>query len=113
MHTTTVTVHRPTVTGTDRLGNPVTTWADPETVSGVLVAPSVTSDMEAARPDGITVALTLHFPKGYTASLAGCEVTLPAPWSDRYRVIGEPTAYVAANTPGPWDRPVDVEVAHG
>lgn len=105
-----VTVLRPTRT-TDRLGNEVDGKPEYETVENVLVAPGQTADMEASRPDGVTVALTLHFPKTYTASLEGCSVELPAPWAGTYRVIGNPMPYM--RSPGQWNRPVEVEDAHG
>lgn len=105
-----VTVLRPTRT-TDRLGNEVDGEPEREQVDNVLVAPGPTADMEAARPDGVTVALTLHFPKTYTASLEGCSVELPEPWEGTYHVIGNPMPYM--RSPGQWNRPVEVEAAHG
>lgn len=109
----TVTVLRPNRTGTDRLNNPV--YGEPirEVVDDVLIAPSTTEDLEAARQMGVTLAMTLHFPKGYTASLRGCKVELPAPYADTYRVVGDPLPYMAENCPTRWNRPVGVEVAHG
>lgn len=97
----------------DRLGNPTVIYGTPVTVENVLVAPSTTNDMEAARPEGVTVAYTLHFPKTFTESLEGCLVTLPAPWGGTYRVVGDPMPYIDVDTPTPWDRQVDVEAAHG
>lgn len=108
-----VSVLRPNQVGTDRLNNPVYGEPTREVVGNVLVAPSTTEDMEAARMQGVTLALTLHFPKSYAASLRGCEVELPAPWSDTYRVVGDPMPYMAENCPTQWNRPVNVEVAHG
>jgi len=110
---TTVTVLRPTVVGTDRTGGPAYGEPEFETVENVLVAPGATDDMEASRPVGVTVALTLHFPKSYTASLRGCKVALPAPWEGTYRVVGDPKPYMDGNTPTSWNRPVEVEVADG
>lgn len=109
---TTVTVTRKTASGTDRLGN-VTYTTTTETVDNVLIAPSSTEDLEAARQAGVMLACTLHFPKTYTASLRGCSVTLPAPYGDTYRVVGDPQPYMTVNCPTPWNRAVDVEVAHG
>lgn len=110
---TTVTVLRPTVTGQDRLGNPVHGAPTSEQVGNVLVAPGATADLEASRPEGVTVTHTLHFPKTYTASLEGCSVVLPAPWAGTYLVVGDPRPYMDENTPTPWNRPVEVEAAHG
>jgi hypothetical protein len=113
MRTVTAVVLRPNVTGTDRMGMPVYGKPTRECVHGVLVSPSTTADMDADRPEGTTAALTMHVPKGYTASLDGCKVKLPPPWAGTYRVVGDPQPYMAANTPGPWNRPVGLEVAHG
>ena len=109
----TVTVNRRTASGTDRLGNATYTDLPPESVGNVLVAPVSTEDMEAARQAGYTLACTLHFPKSYTESLRGATVTLPAPYGGTYRVVGDPKPYMAENCPTPWNRPVNVEVAHG
>lgn len=108
-----VTVVRPTYSGTDRFGNPVHGLATSEQVDNVLVSPGGTDDLEAARPQGVTVDYTLHFPKGYSTSLEGCSVTLPLPWECTCRVIGDPRPYIDANTPTAWHLPVEVEVAHG
>lgn len=113
---TEVTVLRPNVVGTDRLGAPIYGEPTPETVAGVLVAPGATADLDASRPEGVTVDYTLHFPKGYTSSLEGCSVYLPAPWGNLetpFHVIGNPTPYMDENTPTPWHIPVEVERAHG
>lgn len=109
---TAVTVRTPTDGGTDRLGNPTRTWTT-ATVDNVLVVPGATLDLEAGRPEGVSIAYTLHFPKSFTDSLEGCEVVLPAPWSGTYRVVGNPTPYMDVNTPTQWNRPVEVEAAHG
>lgn len=109
-----VELQRPIASGTDRFGN--TTYEyEAEVVDGVLVAPGATMDLEASRPEGVTVEYTLHFPKAYMESLEGCLITLPAPWAGVYRVIGNPGQYMQANTPAmlPWGMPVEVERAHG
>ena len=117
---TSVTVRHPIAGSVDRLGNTVYTYspvgstgADVETVDNVLVAPGATSDMEASRPEGVTVAYTLHFPKAYSGALEGCMVTLPAPWAGDYMVVGDPRQYMDENTPTEWHLPVEVEAAHG
>lgn len=109
---TTVTVRTPTYGAADRFGNPAKTWTT-ATVDNVLVSPGATVDLEAARPEGVTVAYTLHFPKTFTASLEGCEIILPAPWTGTYSVVGSPTPYMDANCPTPWHMPVEVSAAHG
>ena len=99
----------------DRLGMPVDGEPAEDVVEGVLVTPGPTSDMDASRPDGVTVACTMHLPKSYTASVEGCRVMLPEPWHEEggYRVVGRPLPYMAANTPGRWNRAAELEVAHG
>lgn len=108
-----VTVLRPTVVGTDRLGAPIYGEPTHDAVDGVLVTPGPTADLDASRPDGVTVAYTLHFPKTYTDTLDGCSVELPPPWGGTYRVVGDPRPYMDENTPTPWHMPVEVERAHG
>lgn len=110
---TEVAVLRPGAPTVDRFGNEVPGEPTRETVGDVLVVPGATEDMEASRPEGVTVAFTLHFPKGYEKSLEGCSVELPAPWAGAYRVVGDPRPYMDANTPTRWHMPVEVEAAHG
>lgn len=111
----TATVYKPKEAAKDRLGNTTKTWESVK-VDNVLVSPLSGEDLETSRPEGVNVALTLHFPKSFTASLKGCEVALPAPWAlahGRYRVIGDPMPYIDANVPNAWNRPVNVEAVHG
>lgn len=107
-----VTVIRKVKSGVDRLNNDVYVTSS-ETVGNVLVSPGGTDDLEASRPEGVKVAYTLHFPKTYKASLEGCDIALPEPWAGAYHVIGNPQPYIDANTPTRWNRPVEVEAAHG
>ncbi len=97
----------------DMFGNATYTDGEPVTVDDVLVSPGATTDLEASRPEGVTVAYTLHFPKAYTGDLEGAKVALPSPWGGTYRVIGKPSPYMDANTPTRWHMPVEVEEAHG
>lgn len=107
-----VTVHRHVQQGVDRFNNAVYSTVD-ETVGNVLVSPGATDALSASRPEGVSVAYTLHFPKGYSSDLEGCTVTLPDPWGGEYAVIGKPSPYIDANTPTPWHMPVELEAAHG
>lgn len=107
-----ITVKTPTYGAADRFGNATETFSS-QTVANVLVAPGSTRELDASRPEGVTVAYTLHFPKSYTDSLEGCIITLPSPWAGDYRVIGDPRCYIDEDTPGPWHTPVEVEAAHG
>ena len=108
-----VTVLRPGEPELDRFGNMIPGALSEETVGNVLVAPGASADLEASRPEGASVAFTLHFPKTYASSLEGCSIALPVPWSGTYRVIGDPRPYIDANTPTGWHMPVEVEAAHG
>ena len=112
----TVTVITPGEPTVDRLGNRVPGAPTSVDVADVLIDAPTTDDMEAARAEGVTLAYTLHFPKGFTASLRGCTVMLPEPWDNDgrgYRVKGDPRPYMDANTPTRWNRQVEVEAAHG
>ena len=107
-----VDVYAEVATGTDRFVNVVYT-STKTTVDNVLIVPGATADLEASRPEGVTVAYTLHFPKSFTGSLEGAEIELPAPYGGRYSVIGVSAPYMDANTPTPWHMPVEVQAAHG
>lgn len=103
-----VVVVRPTV-GRDDLGEPVDAGASREEVRCV-VCPGATSDMDATRPEGVTVAYTLHFPKTYAGSLRGCSVEVRG---ETYDVVGDPQRTTDAATPGPFDMAVEVTRADG
>lgn len=107
-----VEVLRPVLVGVDRFNNAEYEY-ETATVDNVLVVPGATEDLAASRPEGVSVAYTLHFPKSFTDDLEGCIVRLPAPYSGDYAVIGKPTPYMLANTPTPWHMPVEVAAAHG
>lgn len=108
-----VTVHVPTAWEVDRYNNRRPTAYGEQAVDNVLIVPGASADMEAGRPEGVTVAFTLHFPKTFSGTLEGALVDLPAPYGGTYRVIGNPAPYMAANTPTAWHMPVEVEDAHG
>ncbi len=103
-----VTVIRPTVERDD-LGEPIEAGASREEVRCV-VCPGATSDMDAARPDGVTVSYTLHFPKTYAGSLRGCSVEVRG---EVFGVVGDPMRTAEAATPGPWNMAVEVARADG
>lgn len=108
---TSVTVLRPNPTGaTDPFGAPVEGEPVEEAVDGVLVTPGATADLDPSRPDGVRVAYTVHFPKGYGKTLRGCSVVIEG---KPYRVIGDPKPYMDGGTPGPWDMAVEVEAVDG
>ena len=112
-----VTVNVPTyqetgVTGEvayDPFNAPIAGSPVPVTVENVLVDRPSDSDIEqTTRQYGAQCDFTLHFPKAYHASLRGCSVVLPAPWSCTCEVLGDPMPYDPALTPGAHDRPVNV-----
>lgn len=103
-----VTVVRPTVERDD-LGEPTLGEPSREEVRCV-VCPGATSDMDATRPEGVTVAYTLHFPKTYARGLRGCSVEVRG---TRYDVVGDPQRTTCAATPGPFDMAVEVTRADG
>lgn len=107
----TVTVLRPTETGdADPFGAPVAGEPGRERVSGVLVTPGSTSDLDASRPEGVSVAYTVHLPKEYGKCLRGCSIEI---CGKPYRVIGDPKPYMEVGTPGPWNLAVEVEAVDG
>lgn len=108
---TSVTVLRPNPTGaTDPFGAPVEGEPVEEAVDGALVTPGATADLDASRPEGVRVAYTVHFPKGYGKSLRGCSVVIGG---EGYRVIGDPKPYMGDGVPGPWDMAAEVEAVDG
>lgn len=114
-----VRVLHPTCGGRDRFGDMAEGVPKPETVDDVLIAPGgeagTTDDLEAARRDGDMLSLQLHFPKSYSGDLRGCDLELPHPWDgfNPYRVVGDPTPYIDANTPTRWHMPVKAVSARG
>lgn len=108
-HGETVRVLTPT-TYLDEDGDETREWLEAE-VPGVLVAPGSTAgDASDANPHRVRSALTLHFPKGFGASLRGCRVEVRGA---AYEVVGDPAPYYEAGTPGPWCMPVEVRRVQG
>lgn len=104
-----VVVIRPMEAGRDPMNEPVYEWQEEAPVS-VVVAPGATADLDANRPEGVSVAMTLHFQKSYAESLRGCKVRVRG---IEYSVVGDPQPYTDANTPGLYNRPVEVEASDG
>lgn len=94
----------------DRLGNQTHSYTEPVALDGVLVATGKCDALDASRPDGVEVALTLHFPRGYASDLRGAIVTVRG---DTYRIVGDPQRLAEANVPGAWTMPVEVERVDG
>lgn len=82
-------------------------------VSGVLIAVGSTSDLaDSNRPEGVSVAYTLYFPKTFDASesLRGKRIKVYGDW---YEVIGDPKPWLNPMTPTDWNRVVEVSATHG
>ena len=110
----TASVHERDWTATDRLGNGVEAYKKPVDAE-VLVAPANTSDQDAAHPDGVRVALTVHFTKGWAdpKALRGAKIELPSPWLGTYAVVGIPEAYAPQLSPLDLYLPVEVVAYDG
>ena len=104
-----VTVKRAAATY-DELGEPTTVETTTETVAGVLVAPGATADLDSTRPNGATVAFTLHFPKTYGGDLKDAVIGVRG---IDCKVVGDPQRYAGENTPGEWDMAVEVTRTDG
>lgn len=77
---------------------------------GCVVVPGSSPDLDATRPNGVTVSFTVHFPKTYEASLRGASLGIRG---GTYAVVGDPQAYTPENTPGLFNRAVEVTRTDG
>lgn len=97
----TVTVLYPFTTYDDNRDR-ITSYTQ-EIVQNVLVVPYATQDVVANEHfDGTKAQFTLGFPKGYSHSLRGCRVILPAPWDTTVEIIGDPQPNDPQNCPTTW-----------
>jgi len=114
-----VVVERLDAAGVDPMNNPIRQWV-PETVGGVLVAPSAGLGMSmmneevgsANRPDGVKTTYVIYFPKTYNRPLRGARVWVPGE-GEPLGVVGDPKPYDPANTPGDWNYVVYLETVKG
>lgn len=107
----TVTVERSEIVGRNAHNQPIREWVA-QPVDNVLVSPGPRSDIpDTARPDGVVVAWTLHFPKTFVGDLRGARIAVRG--GTPCRVIGDPQPYTLENTPTSWWMPVEVERADG
>lgn len=104
-----VAVLRPNV-AYDDLGEPVSGEPMRTEVADVLVTPGATSDMDATRPNGVTVSYTLGFPKSFQEPLRGCTVEVRG---RPYEVVGDPQPLTPGNVPGPYNYTVEVTRSDG
>lgn len=109
----TVSVAVRSATGED--GHGAATYGTAETeVGNVIVQPGSCADLDASRPEGARVSLTLHWPKdAAVTALKGAVVTLAGEHAGAYRVVGDPVPYQSDLTPGDWNMPVEVERCDG
>ena len=106
----TVTVVLRVENGRDAFNMPV--WDEAaQDVDNVLVAPASTEDLAGlGRPDGDETVIVAHFPKTWSGSLRGAVLVVDG---RRFEVVGDPQPYMAANTPGAWNRPVHARLVEG
>ena len=114
MNGRTITIIRYETTGDkDPTGRPVAKPVE-ETVDDVLVAPGSQSNAtDSTRPDGVTVAFTLHLPRSYTVgmtSLRGAHVRID---DAEYEVIGDPHPYDGGLKPTRWNLQAEVTDTRG
>lgn len=94
----------------DDLHEPVSEAVDEREVDAV-VAPGATSDLDASRPEGATVAYTVHLPRDMAGiRLKGCSLRVRG---EELRVVGDPRPYAPEACPGRWCYPVELEAADG
>lgn len=94
----------------DELGEPTGATATETTVDNVVVCPGATADLDSTRPNGVTVAYALCFPKGCDVRLKGATVNVRGV---DCLVVGDPQRYTEANTPGPWNLTCEVTRTDG
>lgn len=86
----------------DRFGNHVEAYLRPVSVS-VLIAPGSSLDLGFDRPEGVQVALTLHFPTSWTdiEALRGAKVVIANTgiYDGTYKVVGAPKPYAPELVP--------------
>lgn len=97
----------------DSFGNDVESYAAPVGVHNVLVAPGTCKELDASRPEGVEIALTLHFPKTWTGDLRGAKVGLAGEYGGSYRVVGAPYPYQRELCPTDWCMAVEAERIDG
>lgn len=105
-----VAVLRPGAPVVDEHGNEVPSEPSAETVENVMPQPGAPHDLGAARPHGVSAAMTFHFPKGYGKSLRGCTILYGG---RAYRVVGDPQPFPEPLCPGAHDREVEAEAVDG
>lgn len=105
----TIKIIKKTQVGKDWTNAPVYEEIE-EDVENVLVGePSADDVVNTLNLHGKQVAYMLAIPKGDEHEWTDTDVILPAPFTGRYRTIGEATAGVEENIPLLWNKKVKVE----
>lgn len=97
----------------DRFGNEVNSYGEPVVCEKCLFAPGAPSDIGDDRPEGVRIAATAYFPRGWAHRLKRALISYDGVlW---LRVIGEPIDMPSEVTPlnFPWSVQVLLEVADG
>lgn len=86
----------------DELGEPTGETMTEATVDNVVVCPGATADLDSTRPNGVTVAYTLCFPKGADVDLKDATVTVRG---TDYKVSATPSDTPRPTRPAPGTSP--------
>lgn len=111
-HVQTVTVTTRVLSGHDPSGGELWDTAT-EHVDGVLVAPGSQSNMtESMRPEGVTVAATMYFPRTYPMTAHRLRGATIETGYGKYEVVGDPFPY-EGDTPTGYNMVVEVTRSDG
>lgn len=103
----TVTVETRTVTGVDRLGNPVVGYAAPVDVPNVLVNWQTAAERDYTRPDGFVITCVCAFPRSCSLDMEGARLTIDG---ETLYVDGKPHRELSPNG---WNLLVNAGVSNG
>lgn len=81
----------------DRFGNETYGYSEPIAVEGCMFAPATAQDLSIARPEGVEIAATAYFPRGWAQRLRGALVSTDKQYW--LAVIGAPVGYPAQMLP--------------
>lgn len=97
-------------TGANDYREPVFETAE-RAVDGVLIAVGATGNLaDSNRPEGVSVAYTLYFPKTFDEGLRGRRVRVYGEWFD---VVGDPKPWRNSMTPTDWWMVAEVSATDG
>lgn len=78
--------------------------------AGWSCAPAPPPTLDATRPEGVRVAFSVFFPKGYRADLRGCSVVVRGVTCE---VVGWPQRYADEHAPGELNMVAEVVAVDG